>query len=331
MSFGKFFGIRDKEQEPQQSHESDPQQDWQYSTCTGNKKAVLVGVNYFGQSGELSGCVNDVQNIYQFLTSNWGYRQENVVVLTDDQRDARRRPTRQNIIDAANWLSSNAEPNDALFFHFSGHGTHSEDTDGDEHDGRDEAICPVDYAEAGTIVDDDLHDLLVKPLPVGCRLTVLFDSCHSGSALDLPYMYSTEGKIKEPNRLVDAGQNLMSVAQSYKAGDFSGMFKSAKNLIDVASGQNDGAHEVTKATRTSQADVIFLSGCKDEQTSADTVEGGEATGAMSYAFISVLSENSQLSYKQLLVNVRDILQNKYSQKPQLSASHPIDTDLLFIC
>ena len=32
------------------------------SSCTGNKKALLVGINYFGQSGELRGCINDVNS-----------------------------------------------------------------------------------------------------------------------------------------------------------------------------------------------------------------------------------------------------------------------------
>jgi len=34
-----------------------------------------------------------------------------------------------------------------------------------------------------------MHDIMVKPLPAGCRLTAIFDCCHSGSLLDLPYEY----------------------------------------------------------------------------------------------------------------------------------------------
>ncbi|KAL4263263.1 Metacaspase-1A [Pleurotus pulmonarius] len=52
---------------------------------------------------------------------------------------------------------------------------------------------------------------------------------------------------------------------------------------------------------------------------------------MSFAFVSSLRQNPQQSYQQLLNSVRDILRANYSQKPQLSSSHPIDTDLLFIC
>lgn len=50
------------------------------------------------------------------------------------------------------------------------------------------------------------HEVFVAPLPVGCHMTVLFHCCHSGSALDF---YNTAYKIKEPNRLLDAGQGLM--------------------------------------------------------------------------------------------------------------------------
>lgn len=60
--------------------------------------------------------------------------------------------------------------------------------------------------------------------------------------------------------------------------------------------------------------------------SADATEGGEATGAMSYAFIRALSKNPQQSYQQLLSSIRDELSGKYSQKPQLSCSHPLGND-----
>ena len=39
------------------------------------------------------------------------------------------------------------------------------------------------------IIDDELLERLVLPLPRGCRLTALMDCCHSGTALDLPYIF----------------------------------------------------------------------------------------------------------------------------------------------
>ena len=50
-----------------------------------------------------------------------------------------------------NWLVRGAQPNDSLFFHYSGHGSQQQDHDGDEVDGTDETICPVDYKDAGQI------------------------------------------------------------------------------------------------------------------------------------------------------------------------------------
>lgn len=93
---------------------------FQYSTCQGRRKALLVGVNYFGQSGELKGCINDVHNVSNFLKERYGYRSEDMVILTDDQQQAMSIPTRQNILRAMQWLVSGAQPNDALFFHYSG-------------------------------------------------------------------------------------------------------------------------------------------------------------------------------------------------------------------
>ena len=62
----------------------------------------------------------------------------------------------------------------------------------------------------------------------------------------------------------------------------------------------------------------------------DAQIAGQATGAMSYAFIAALKKNPQQSYVQLLNSIRDELEGKYSQKPQLSCSHPLDTNLLYV-
>ena len=59
----------------------------------------------------------------------------------------------------------------------------------------------------------------------------------------------------------------------------------------LMSGNKDGnsaAKEKTIKTRSTEADVIQFSGCRDSQTSADAQINGEATGAMSYALIESL-------------------------------------------
>lgn len=134
--------------------------------CTCLATALIIGINYIGQRGELRGCQNDAKNIQRFLIKNYNFKAEDMVVLLDERgADRRSVPTRENIIKACQWLVANAAPNDSLFLHYSGHGGLVEDTNGDEDDGYDETIYPVDHERSGQIIDDQLHDLVVRPLP----------------------------------------------------------------------------------------------------------------------------------------------------------------------
>ncbi|GAB7357295.1 hypothetical protein MBLNU459_g8262t1 [Dothideomycetes sp. NU459] len=302
---------------------------FQYSNCTGRRKALLIGINYFGQRGQLRGCINDVKNMSSYLNEHFGYKREDMVILTDDQQNPLSQPTKQNILRAMHWLVKDARPNDSLFFHYSGHGGQTPDLDGDEEDGYDEVIYPVDFRQVGHIVDDEMHLVMVKTLPPGVRLTAIFDSCHSGSALDLPYIYSTQGVLKEPNLAKEAGQGLLGIVSSYARGDLSGMASTAMGLFKKAT-SGDSVYQNNLRTKTSPADVIMWSGSKDDQTSQDAQIAGQATGAMSWAFISALKKNPQQSYVQLLNSIREELEGRYSQKPQLSCSHPLNTNLLYV-
>ncbi|SPO01366.1 probable Metacaspase-1B [Cephalotrichum gorgonifer] len=302
---------------------------YQYSMCTGQRKALLIGINYFGQRGQLRGCINDVRNMSGYLVTHFGYKRDDMVILTDDQQNPISQPTKQNILRAMHWLVKDARPNDSLFFHYSGHGGQTEDLDGDEVDGYDEVIFPVDFRQTGHITDDEMHRIMVAPLPAGVRLTAIFDSCHSGTALDLPYIYSTQGMIKAPDLAREAGQGLLNALSAGRRSDFDGMTNSLVSLVKkAASGQE--AHQRSLVTKTSPADVVMFSGSKDSETSADANISSQATGAMSWAFINALKKNPQQSYIQLLNSIRDELSGGYSQKPQLSCSHPLNTELLFI-
>lgn len=127
-------------------------------------------------------------------------------------------------------------------------------------------IYPVDFRVAGHIVDDEMHRIMVQSLQPGVRLTAIFDSCHSGSALDLPYIYSTQGVLKEPDLAKEAGQGLLGIISSYARGDMGGVAKNALGFIKKATSGSD-SYRQTKQTRTSPADVVMWSGSKDTQTS----------------------------------------------------------------
>merc|ERR1711991_461037 len=106
---------------------------------------------------------------------------------------------------------------DSLFFHYSGHGAYAQDVrpDTDEADGQDETLVPMDYKSAGQIVDDDIFDMMVAPLPKGVRLTVITDCCHSGSVFDLPYSYVLDGDHDRP---VEVDHRKMAMAAAMAAG-----------------------------------------------------------------------------------------------------------------
>lgn len=147
-----------------------------------------------------------------------------------------------------------------------GHGGQTKDLDGDEDDGYDEVIYPVDFRQTGHITDDEMHRIMVRPLQAGVRLTAIFDSCHSGTALDLPYIYSTQGILKEPNLAKEAGQGLLGVISSYSQGDLGGVASNIFGFIKKAA-NGDEVRERNLRTKTSPADVVMWSGSKDDQTS----------------------------------------------------------------
>jgi hypothetical protein len=80
----------------------------------------LIGINYFGQKGQLRGCINDVKNMSAYLNGHFGYKREDMVCLTDDQQNPMSQPTKANILRAMYWLVKDSQPNDSLFFHYSG-------------------------------------------------------------------------------------------------------------------------------------------------------------------------------------------------------------------
>ena len=84
-----------------------------------------------------------------------------------------------------------------MVFHFSGHGTQEMNMYGDEIDGFDEAICPVDYEEQGKILDDEINAAIVRPLPRGAKLHAIIDACYSGTVLDLAFVCKMNRSVWE--------------------------------------------------------------------------------------------------------------------------------------
>eukprot|EP00531_Pseudo-nitzschia_arenysensis_P015269 CAMPEP_0116134816 /NCGR_PEP_ID=MMETSP0329-20121206/10853_1 /TAXON_ID=697910 /ORGANISM="Pseudo-nitzschia arenysensis, Strain B593" /LENGTH=357 /DNA_ID=CAMNT_0003629563 /DNA_START=155 /DNA_END=1228 /DNA_ORIENTATION=- len=309
----------------------------------GRRKALFIGINYVGQKGELRGCVNDVVNIKEFFEKH--YPLDDKMILTDDKRaepETNFAPTKKNILSAFRWLVRGAKKGDSLLLHYSGHGGKVKNKDGTEKSGYDQTVVPVDHRTAGQIVDDEVHDVLCKDLPEGVRLTAIFDCCHSESIMDLPYIYNVNGKLEIEERsknemiaqLVSGGTRLFLDRKNKKA-----MMNFGKDIMGIVQdnmGGKDGRSDDAKAQHmdenTTDADIIMFSGCKDMQTSADANIKGEATGAMSYALIKTLKRHlrEEITYTDLLKEMRQVLEGKYTQVPMLSAGRKLKLDSPFM-
>jgi hypothetical protein len=245
------------------------------------KSALLVVINYKDTDSELNGCWNDVANMKTYIQTK-GYSEANIRVMTDESADPATRPTRVNIIRALVELILTG--GNTLFFHYSGHGPQVRDTNGDEADGRDECLVPLDYVTAGMLVDDELRGILCL-LRSDQKLFCILDCCHSGTGMDLKYnLYERYGGVGS------AGGGTMILRADYKA------------------------------MPSTEGSCVMLSGCMDSQTSADAFIAKTYQGALTANFLKTVTEQPVLSYAQLVSGVRkNLKEGKYDQIPMLSS------------
>jgi len=232
-----------------------------------------IGINYLGTASELKGCINDVISTEKFFKRKFPNLQSSF--LTDHTV---KKPTKENILAEFKMLLIKAKPLDTIIFHYSGHGTNTKDTNNDESDGQDECIVPVDL---NIITDDELNNLILANLKPNVFLFCLFDSCFSGTVLDLKYTY------------------------------FSALQPIQQN--------NDKPQPRGK--------IIMISGCRDDQTSADTFINNNFSGAMTWAFLNSYSIST--SWTNLVENMRIKLKENYTQIPLLSYNNKNIADQLF--
>ena len=65
-------------------------------------------------------------------------------------------------------------------------------------------------------MDDDVHDVLVRGLPKGVKLTGIMDCCHSESIFDLPYVYTVNGDLQ----IIETSKNEGLSRSSQREHDF---------------------------------------------------------------------------------------------------------------
>ncbi|KAL0792166.1 hypothetical protein Bca101_063543 [Brassica carinata] len=171
-------------------------------------------------------------------------------VLCEDEACPNKIPTKRNMRKAMRWLVEGNRARDSLFFHYSGHGAQQKDYDGDEVDGQDEALIPLDHETEGKIIDDEINEILVRPLVHGAKLHAVIDACNSGTVFDLPFVCRME-------RNGSYDWEHQGFGRIYKGTDGGGAF--------------------------------CFSACDDDEASGYTpVFTGKNAGAMTYSFINAV-------------------------------------------
>lgn len=256
-----------------------------------SKIALLVGINYFGTESELNGCLNDIKTINKYLIEKLKFKDENIIKLTDDNQNYDLQPTKNNILNNLNNIIKKIKENniEEFFLFYSGHGSSINDTNGDERDGKDEILIPVDYMMGNIIKDDDINNIL-ENIPEKCKVFGLFDCCNSGTIMDLKYLFKAN-----KNNVIE------------------------NNLNNLDKKNN----------------IIMISGCRDDQTSADFFNRNrnQYAGALTTSFINSCDKlkNDNIKFSHLLYLMRLYLKNgKFTQIPQISSNKKLDNNSFYV-
>jgi len=322
------------------------------STNVGNKKALLIAVRSVNNTDfrPLKHAHEDAESLKCLLMDKFDYPEANVVLMKHDKKLPEYLwPSRANIIQQINKMVAGASANDRFFFYYSGHGSQVTCTHHTETDGKDEVI----YGYTGHyIVDNKLKKKLVEPLPRGCKLFALFDSCHSETILDLDHYkcnqlsrdavrtrrMSFTGRflpdfVSRPRTLPVLNQqpprgragnpsltlNSILMRPQSPSSWLSRMFveNSPSALQRVLSPDSwfkcKGDCQKMKLEEQKAAHVVSLSACRDNESAYDD---NETHGTMTKFFIECLSRDPKPSLFTLLTHIKDRV-DKLNEKREL--------------
>ena len=269
------------------------------------KYALLIGINYRKTADELYGCINDVNNMKNFLQSKLGYTK--FVMLTDDTSV---KPTRSNILKGIDILVRKLKSGDEAWVHFSGHGVLVRDYSRDEESGYDSCFAPIDYNISGFISDDVIRSNLVQRVPGGVKLYVVLDACRSGTGCDLRHKYDDSSYVTNQNQNANPLTTLTYVPSEWSL--------------------RQTSYEFAKYPRT-VGEVYCISGCQDNQESGDTYIESDRMygGVLTSTMLSLLKSNDLKTYKW-----KDLLKdvccsekvNGYAQRTALTSGNPLNME-----
>ncbi len=259
------------------------------------KYAVFVGINDYIEfddepGGDLLGAERDARVMRDVLVERWGLDPANSMALLG--REATKEAIREAITV---WLAGRAAPGDLAIFYFAGHGSQVYDLDGDEPDGLDETLAPVDVlplSSANDIRDDEFRAWLST---IRTDVVVILDSCHSGTATRAANMRTRSLERAVPS---EGGREPAVVRQRY---DPESMADAATSILELA------------AAAPNQA---ALEGPLDATASP----GGEHGGMFTRYLAEALGEvTPSATYEDVLRRVAERLEyEELGQSPQIT-------------
>jgi Caspase domain len=195
--------------------------------------------------------------------------------------------TRKAVMDGISEAAKKLQPGDIFLFTYSGHGSQIPDFNSDEgEDGADETFCLFD----GMMIDDELYDLWTE-FKDDVRVLVLSDSCHSGTNIRFaPGRIVTDGEEVRTRRLPDpiAGRTFR------RHRDFYTKLGKTKRKIDEG-------RLIRELATPLRCTVMLISGCQDNQESAD----GTVNGRFTQALLSVWNDGQfDGNYKSFHTRIR---------------------------
>lgn len=245
--------------------------------------SLHIGLNridpkHYGDDGALAGCVNDASAMAEIMRAQ-GF---DPIVLHDDWATA------AAVIQTLRDLAKRVGPGQTLPLTYAGHGSQVPDRDGDERtDKLDETWCLFDRM----LLDDELWRLF-RLFPAGSRIVMVSDSCHSGT---MARMLARTGAIQTFDQVPDAMTDLGEVLTGNKRFDLSRTRLLDPSLSrDVYREHADLYRSLQTGDRAEaeddcKAEIVTLSGCRDDQTSLD----GEDHGLMTEGLLTAWGDGSE--------------------------------------
>lgn len=217
--------------------------------------ALSVGLNavdpghYAGWSGELNACEADARDMMGIADAQ-GFK--GTMLLT-------RAATRRSVVTGITSAAEKLKKGDIFLLTYSGHGGQVPDVSGDEADGQDETWCLFD----GQLIDDELSALFAK-FAAGVRILVFSDSCHSGTVTRAAFLRGTP--FEHPRDASGMPVKYRFMPPEVALRTYREQKKFYAQIMRPAA-----ARKITPVVRAS---VLLLSGCQDNQTSADGTYNG---------------------------------------------------------